>query len=123
MNFINHKNEPQNKTNLFTISIQSHLLHEYNPPPVDPPFLPRKSQIPPTDFDQKFSDAFYRAKAVCDAIRAKQSRFMLQGDEINLNPQAVGWWCFTKRGGGFFCTYKGHEIAHKLGGINTIVKW
>ena len=27
-------------------------------------------------------------KAVCDAIKAKQQRFMLQGDEINLNPQA-----------------------------------
>ena len=27
-------------------------------------------------------------QAVCDAIRAKQTRFMLQGDEINLNPQA-----------------------------------
>ena len=27
-------------------------------------------------------------QAVCDAIRAKQQRFMLQGDEINLNPQA-----------------------------------
>jgi len=37
-------------------------------------------------------------KAVCDAIRAKQSRFMLQGDEINLNPQ-VG--CFITMNPGY----------------------
>ncbi|CAK9016337.1 unnamed protein product [Durusdinium trenchii] len=37
-------------------------------------------------------------KAVCDAIRAKQQRFMLQGDEINLNPQ-VG--CFITMNPGY----------------------
>lgn len=37
-------------------------------------------------------------KAVCDAIRASMTRFMLQGDEINLNPQ-VG--CFITMNPGY----------------------
>ena len=92
MNFIIHKNEPQNKTNLFTISIQSHLLHEYNPPQLIHRFYPGKVKSPqrisPKSFPMRFTvprrcampSGPNKAASCCKVMRSTWTHRRLVGD-------------------------------------------